>query len=161
MSKQEDIRWEQRFSNYIKALDKLDQAVIKIVNDYEIDEEGNIDDDEFLDDIIKEGLIQRFEYTHELAWNVMKDYAEYQGNSTIGGSRDATREAFQLKLIANGKVWMNMIISRNKTSHTYNEETANEIFNQIINEYHAVFIAFRDKMETLRSGKQGDIFEEE
>lgn len=161
MSKQQDIRWEQRFSNYVKAFNKLDQAVTKIKEDYAIDEDGNIDDDEFLDDIIKEGLIKRFEYTYELVWNVMKDYAEFQGNPNVGGSRDAFREALQLKLISDGKVWMDMIISRNKTSHTYDEDTADEIFSKVINDYHPVFKAFLDKMETLRSGKQGDIFEEE
>lgn len=85
-----------------------------------------------LDEMIKEGLIQRFEYTHELAWNVMKDYAEYQGNNSVGGSRDATREALQLKIIEYGEVWMDMIQSRNKTTHTYNESTANEIYGKII-----------------------------
>ncbi|AOW20589.1 nucleotidyltransferase substrate binding protein [Urechidicola croceus] len=160
MSK-EDIRWEQRFSNYVKAFSKLDQAVTKIKEDFEIDDEGNIDDDEFLDDIIKEGLIQRFEYTHELAWNVMKDYAAYQGNPDVGGSRDAVREAFQLQLIAEGKIWMEMIKSRNKTSHTYNEETANEIFKDIVYLYHAEFKAFLNTMEEKRSGEQEKLFEEE
>jgi nucleotidyltransferase substrate binding protein (TIGR01987 family) len=110
-------------------------------------------------EMIKEGLIQRFEYTHELAWNVMKDYAEYQGNSTIGGSRDASREALQLKLISEGEIWMDMIISRNKTSHTYNEETANEIYSKILKEYYPAFVKFRNLMEEKRSGKQGQIFE--
>ena len=160
MSK-EGIRWEQRFSNYVKAFNKLDQAVTKIKEDFEIDDDGNIDDDEFLDNIIKEGLIQRFEYTHELAWNVMKDYAAYQGNTNVSGSRDATREALSIELIANGKIWMDMIGSRNKTSHTYNEETANEIFTMIMTDYHPVFEAFKNKMEEIRSDKQGDIFEEE
>lgn len=88
-----DIRWEQRFSNFIKAIDKLQQSVSYIVDNHDED-----DLDSVLDEMIKEGLIQRFEYTHELAWNVMKDYAEYQGNSLIGGSRDATREALQLHI---------------------------------------------------------------
>ncbi|TDS18884.1 nucleotidyltransferase substrate binding protein (TIGR01987 family) [Maribacter caenipelagi] len=160
MSK-EDIRWEQRFSNYVKAFNKLDQAVTKIKEDYAVDEDGNIDDDEFLDDIIKEGVIKRFEYTHEIAWNVMKDYAEFQGNTNVGGSRDAVREAFKIGLIPNGKIWMEMIISRNKTSHTYNEETADEIFNLVINDYHYVFKAFLTTMEEKRSGEQEKLFEEE
>lgn len=71
---QEDSRWKQRFSNYVKAFLKLENAVKKIQSDYKIDEDSVIDEDEFLDDIIKEGLIHRFEYTHELAWNVMKDF---------------------------------------------------------------------------------------
>jgi len=89
----------------------------------------------------------------------MKDYAEYQGNSTIGGSRDASREALQLKIIGDGEVWMDMIKSRNKSSHTYNEETANEIYYKNLNEYYPVFEKFRIIMENKRSGKPGGIFE--
>lgn len=146
----QDIRWQQRFSNYIKALEKLNQAVNKIKTDYPIDENGNINSDAFLDDIIKEGVIQRFEYTHELAWNVMKDFLNEAGNNTIFGSRDATREAFSADLVENGELWMNMIKSRNKTSHTYNEATADEIFEKIINEYAAAFVEFKNKMEKLK-----------
>lgn len=152
-----DIRWEQRFSNFIKAMDKLQQSVEYIHKNFEI-EDYNVED-EILDEMVKEGLIQRFEYTHELAWNVMKDYAEYQGNSTIGGSRDAAREALQLKIISNGEIWMDMIQSRNKTSHTYNEEIANEIYSKILKEYYPVFEKFRNTMEDKRSGRQGEIFE--
>jgi len=109
--------------------------------------------DDVLDEIIKEGLIQRFEYTHELAWNVMKDYAEYQGNNTVGGSRDATREALQLKIIENGEVWMEMIQSRNKSTHTYHEATATEIYTRIVEQYFPLFLDFRRKMEEKRSVK--------
>jgi len=150
---QKDIRWEQRFSNYEKALEKLHQAVEKIKTDFTLDDEGKIDDDEFLDDIIKEGLIQRFEYTHELAWNVMKDFLGEIGEVKMFGSKDATKEAFAAEMIQDGEVWMDMVQSRNKTSHTYNENTANEIFLKIMHHYHPAFLAFRDKMEGLRSGK--------
>jgi nucleotidyltransferase substrate binding protein (TIGR01987 family) len=54
--------------------------------------------------LVKEGLIQRFENIHELAWKVMKDYAEFQGIQNVGGSRDAVREAFQMSVIENGAV---------------------------------------------------------
>ena len=157
-----DIRWEQRFSNFIKAIDKLQQSVDYIHKKFNENDSHNIDGkdlDIVLDEMIKEGLIQRFEYTHELAWTVMKDYAEYLGNSTVGGSRDATREALQLKLISEGDVWMDMIKSRNKTSHTYNEETANEIYFKILNEYFPAFQEFKKTMENKHSGKQGKIFE--
>lgn len=152
-----DIRWQQRFSNYNKAFIKLEEAVKRITEDYKIDKDGTIDEDDFLDDIIKEGLIQRFEYTHELAWNVMKDFLENAGNTNIYGSKDATREAFAAGLIANGDVWMDMIKSRNKTSHTYNEETADDIFLKVVQEYYPDFVQFRSKMEELRSGKQGEL----
>ncbi len=156
-----DIRWEQRFSNFNKALNKLQQSVDYINKKINENDSHNIDGKDLnivLDEMIKEGLIQRFEYTHELAWTVMKDYAEFQGDSTVGGSRDATREALQLKLISEGDVWMDMIKSRNKTSHTYNEETANEIYLKILNEYFPAFQEFNKTMENKRSGNQGKIF---
>ena len=139
-----DVRWKQRFENFQKALQKLVEAVDYIKNN---DSKAEI----VLDEIIKEGLIQRFEYTHELAWNVMKDYATYQGNTTVGGSRDATREAFHLQLMSDGAVWMDMIGSRNKTSHTYNEATADEIYLKILNDYFPAFLEFKkiNKIEEI------------
>jgi nucleotidyltransferase substrate binding protein (TIGR01987 family) len=154
-----DIRWQQRFSNFVKALTKLEQAVSYIKNDLINTEELNQKSIIVLDEMIKEGLIQRFEYTHELAWNVMKDYAEYQGNSTIGGSRDATREAFQLKLITDGHIWMDMIVSRNKTSHTYNEETADEIYFKILDNYYPAFIEFNKNMEEKKNESQNNLLD--
>lgn len=154
---EQDIRWEQRFSNFVKALRKLSQAVeyIKHHVEDEDDPTGESESGDVLDEMIKEGLIQRFEYTHELAWDVMKDYATFQGNTNVGGSRDATREAFQLKLVSDGKIWMDMIGSRNKTSHTYNVETADEIYSKVMNEYYPAFLEFQKNMEAKRSGEQG------
>ena len=156
-----DIRWEQRFSNFRKALKKLSEAVLYIkdeTDEKEVEIQSNEDMKEVLGEIIKEGLIQRFEYTYEMAWNVMKDYALYQGNSELAGSRDAIRYAFSANLIKDGELWMDMMKSRIKTSHTYNEETANEIYLKIINEYHDVFKEFETVMEEKRSGSQHSIF---
>lgn len=153
----QDIRWEQRFSNYRKALQKLNIA-ISVIEENSTDDKGREENKNNIEEILKEGLIQRFEYTHELAWNVMKDYAEYQGNNAITGSRDATREAFKMGLIANADGWMDMLKSRNLTSHTYNSETAEEIHKSILNLYAGLFKTFVDKMESLRSGPQTDIF---
>lgn len=72
------------------------------------------------DEIIREGVKQRFEYTHELAWKVMKDYADFQGNTNIGGSGDTIRDPFQMNLMTDGDIWMQMIGSRTKSSLTYN-----------------------------------------
>ncbi|MCO6489555.1 MAG: nucleotidyltransferase substrate binding protein [Phaeodactylibacter sp.] len=143
-----DIRWQQRFSNYNKALAQLEKAV-KLSKERE------------LSDLEQQGIIQAFEYTHELAWNTMKDYFEYQGDSSIKGSRDATRAAFKAEIITNGEVWMDMIRSRNKTSHTYNQETADEIYEAILDHYYEAFKQFQQKMEGIRSGEQGEIFNEE
>lgn len=131
-----DIRWEQRFSNYRKAFSLFEDAI-------------NLYNEKGLSELEKQGLIQRFEFTHELAWNVLKDYFEYQGNSQITGSRDATREAFNKGLIENGEAWMEMIKSRNKSSHTYNEDTARELIEKITETYYDVFLQFNNKMQTL------------
>lgn len=122
------------------------------------DEESDLDED--LEEILKEGLIKRFEYTQELAWNVMKDYAEYQGRIDIKGPRDAIREAFSMGLIVNGKEWMNMLTSRNLTSHTYNSETAEEIHEEITHTYIFLFNAFEKKMSGLIPRSQLGLFEE-
>ena len=110
-----------------------------------------------MDEIVREGLIQRFEYTHELAWNVMKDYAGFQGNTGIGGSRDATREAFQLQLMSDGKLWMDMIGSRNDTSHTYNEDIAEDVYEKILALYYPAFLEFQTVMENKRSGNKTEL----
>ena len=132
----QDIRWIQRFSNYKKALLQLEAAV-------------KISIERQLSDLEKQGMIQGFEYTHELAWNTLKDYLEYQGNNSIKGSRDATREAFKIELISDGEAWMDMIKSRNKSSHTYNEETANDIVTAIINIYYPLFVELQTVMQNL------------
>ena len=138
MTSKKDIRWEQRFSNYNKALMKLSEAIGYV---------NKKPKEEVLDEILKEGIIQRFEYTHELAWNVMKDFLLEIGDVTLYGSKDATREAFKTELIKDGDVWMEMIKSRNKTLHTFNEEIAQEIYLRILNEYHSAFIQFQEVME--------------
>jgi nucleotidyltransferase substrate binding protein (TIGR01987 family) len=157
-----DIRWEQRFSNYRKALKKLTEAIEYIKKDL-TENKSNIENehaDDVLGEIIKEGLIQRFEYTFEMAWNVMKDYALYQGNSEISGSRDAIRYAFSSNLISEGDLWMEMINSRIKSSHTYNEEMAKEIYVKILTEYYKLFKDFELVMENKRTGEQLNLFKE-
>lgn len=157
-----DVRWEQRFLNYLRALDKLQQSVEYIHKNFIDENDVKVDDDEVesvLAEMVKEGLIQRFEYTHELAWKVMKDYADYQGATNISGSRDAIRVSLQMNLIDSGEIWIDMMLSRNKTSHTYNDETANEIYFKILKEYYPEFIKFRNTMNAKRSGKQNQIFE--
>jgi nucleotidyltransferase substrate binding protein (TIGR01987 family) len=134
LNMEQDIRWKQRFSNYKKALNQLQKFIDKGV----------------LNELEQQGLIQAFEYTYELAWNVMKDYFTYvQADENILGSRDAIQLAFNRGLINKGKVWMDMIESRIKSSHTYNEDTAEEIAIKIVKEYYPLFTALREKMETM------------
>ncbi len=130
-----DIRWKQRFENYQKAFRQLKSAI----------EENGVNPV----DIIKEGIIQRFEFTHELAWKVMKDYLEYEGIQNVTGSRSATREAFNKGLIQNGQIWMDMIESRNKTVHTYNQEVLEIEFKKVVMSYLELFEKFEQKMSSL------------
>ena len=132
-----DIRWQQRLANYAKALEQLGSAVATRQQ-------------RPLSDLEKQGLIQAFEFTHELAWNVMKDYFAYQGNPAITGSRDAAREAFQKGLIEDGEGWMEMIKSRNQTSHTYQQKIADEIAGLIVERYFPLFQGFLRKMDSLK-----------
>ncbi len=134
----EDIRWKQRFQNFNKAFALLEEAV-------------EINNRQGLSDLEEQGLIQRFEFTHELAWNVFKDYFDYQGNAQITGSRDATREAFNKGLIQDGEGWMEMIKSRNQSSHTYNDEVAADLKNKITKKYHNLFRDFKNKMAQLEN----------
>ena len=103
--KTQDIRWEQRLNSFATALAQLTKAVV-------------LAGQRPLSDLEQQGLIQAFEFTHELAWNVMKDYFTFQGSQAITGSRDAVRESFDKGLITDGEGWMGMIKSRNKSSHT-------------------------------------------
>lgn len=140
MTENKDIRWMQRFDNYRKALRLLGQAV-KIVSQ-------RVNGDEAVEDLLKEGLIQRFEYTHELAWKVMKDYAEYQGYTDIRGSRDAFRKAFEMGIITD-KRWMESIADRNLTSHNYDDETAEAIYEAVVNVYYPLFVQLENTMLQL------------
>ena len=126
----QDIRWQQRFKNYQKALRQLERFL------KETD----------LNDMEEQGLIQAFEYTYELAWNTIKDYLAYQGIIEVIGSRDAFRIAFNRGLILEGSIWMSMIESRIKSSHTYNEEVAKEILKEIREQYFKLFIQLEAKL---------------
>lgn len=132
-----DIRWIQRLDNYSKALFQLERAV-------ELAQERS------LTELEKQGLIQAFEYTHELAWKTLKDFLNFKGNPEIYGSKDATRQAFKYGLIGNGEIWMDMIKSRNNSSHTYNEDVANEIIHAVLNNYYLEFKKLSKQLLALK-----------
>lgn len=136
-----DIRWIQRFNHYLKALAKLEEAV-------------GLAHQRPLSELEGQGMIQAFEYTHELAWNTMKDFLGSRGVRNLFGSKDTTREAFKRELIQNGDVWMEMIRDRNLTSHTYNEETAGKIVSAIIDTYLNEFMLFKDRANELKREEQ-------
>lgn len=138
-------RWEQRLDSYHKALARLAEIVgaskKRALNEFE-----------------RDGLVQRFEFTHELSWKLMKAYAEYQGFDCIGGSRDATRKAFEMSLISDGQSWMDMIKSRNETSHNYDGSMADDVVDSIINRFYPLLADFYQKMNSLSALTPDDLF---
>lgn len=125
----EDTRWIQRFNHFKKAYAQLQEALELLAT-------------RELSNIEKQGAIQAFEFTYELAWNVLRDYLLWQGAEVISGSRDAIREGFKRELISDGHGWMAMLQDRNRTVHTYNEETANEILRNLESCYSRLFAEF-------------------
>lgn len=123
---EQDIRWQQRFDNFKKAHAQLASALALM-------------SERPLTTLEKQGTIQAFEFTYELAWNLLRDYFVWQGAATIAGSRDAIREAFKRDLISDGHAWMAMLQDRNRTVHTYNEATANEIVEHVDQRYAPLF----------------------
>ena len=135
-----DIRWIQRLSNFSKALAQLTKFI----------EKGE------LSDLEQQGLIQSFEYNYELAWNTIKDFYENQGEAGLQGSRDAIRLAFRRGLIEDGDIWMKMVKSRTLTSHTYNEDTAKEIADAIVNNYFDQFTNLEEKFHAIKEKEQNE-----
>ncbi|MCI7509432.1 MAG: nucleotidyltransferase substrate binding protein [Prevotella sp.] len=88
----------------------------------------------------------------------MKAYAEYQGFDGIGGSRDATRKAFEMSLISDGQSWMDMIKSRNETSHNYDGSMADDVVDSIINRFYPLLAEFYQKMNSLSALTPDDLF---
>lgn len=132
----QDVRWRQRFQNFKRALSQLSAAVA-------------LAQQRPLSELEQQGLIQAFEFTHELAWNTLKDFLQDRGVNNLFGSKDATRQAFAAGLIENGEAWMAMIQSRNRTTHTYEQSTAEEIARAIITSYVAEFGKLQQRFEAL------------
>jgi nucleotidyltransferase substrate binding protein (TIGR01987 family) len=138
----QDIRWIQRFSNYRKAMLILSEA-------------ADLANSRGLSNLEQQGLIQGFEFTHELAWNVLKDYLEEQGFVGIIGSKNATREAFKNALVADGEVWMDMIKARNMTSHAYSTGIAQGIATDILQRFYPAFQAMAATFDALMTKDTG------
>lgn len=135
----DDTRWRQRLANFRRALGQVQSAL-------------QLKQQRALSELEQQGLIQAFEDIHELAWNVMKDYLAQFATGKLIGSRDSTRAAFAAELIESGEDWMDMIVSRNLTSHTYNLETATSLAKKISECYAPLFSLFEQKMTELERG---------
>jgi len=110
----DDIRWQQRFSNYEKAFLLLERA-LSITTPSEVE---------------RGGIIQFYEMAFELAWKLMKDYLEHQGY-TVNSPRDAIKQAFQANILDDGQLWIDALSDRNLTTHTYDENKAIEVVAKI------------------------------
>ena len=127
----EEIRWHYRFRNFSRAFRRLQDALQ--------------DGAEALNELEQKGVIQRFEYTFELAWNTLKDRLEHDGMVLSSVTpRAVIQSAFQAKLISEGEQWIDMIGDRNRMSHTYDSDTFDAIIKAIeerylerLNELHA------------------------
>ncbi|MEY2521259.1 MAG: hypothetical protein QOF24_3018 [Verrucomicrobiota bacterium] len=136
MAQTPDVRWRQRFEHFKGALAQLTDAT-------------GLAKQRPLSELEQQGLIKAFEFTHELAWNVLKDYLGGQGFANLIGSKDATRTAFKNGLVEDGDAWMDMIKARNLTSHTYDCEVAERIANDILNRFQPVLAALEQRFDIL------------
>lgn len=109
------LKWE----DYHKALHRLEIALTKTLDE---------------DDLYLDATIQRFEFTFELAWKLMKAVLEYEGIEATS-PRSSIREAWKQHLIGDAEKWLDMQVKRNLSSHTYNEETAQDIYRHIKEDY--------------------------
>lgn len=82
------------------------------------------------DELGKDGVIQRFEFTFELLWKTLKIFLEYEGID-VKTPRDSLKEAFRITFIEDEEIFLDMLEDRNMTSHIYDKETSEEIFKRI------------------------------
>lgn len=117
---EQDIRWLQRYCDYHKA-------VSRILN---ITESGRRPDE--LSELEQEELVQRFEYTFELGWQVMQDFLKHKGYEFMQDSNSTLRKAFEDGLITDHDIWRRIAATRATTSHTYNEGEVTGIVRKIM-----------------------------
>lgn len=125
----EDIRWQQRFTNFNKAMGQLEEFLGQpALNKFEV-----------------QGLIQCFEYTFELAWKTTKDYLELQGFS-VNSPRQTIQTAFQAGIISDGHVWIDALEKRNLMTHTYDEAITAEVARLIRGPYYSMLKELRHEL---------------
>lgn len=129
----EEVRWHYRFRNFSRAFSLLREA---------LEEEAGT-----LNQLEREGVIQRFEYTFELAWNLLKDRLEHDGVSLPTVTpRQVIRQAFQAQLIQDGDTWVDMLTDRNRMSHTYDLATFDIVIDRIQRRYLTILGALYERL---------------
>lgn len=129
MNASKDTRWHQRFENLERAFRLLQEAAGR----------------QSLSDLEAEGMVQRFEYTFELAWKTLKDFLELQG-FTVAYPREVIKTAFQVGLISMGDAWFEMLDRRNEAAHTYDRQRFLEITNAIRTTFLPALTALVDRL---------------
>jgi len=129
-----EFRWKQRLENFCKAYDTFCRTLNR---HKELPE----------DEIIKMALVQAFEFTCELAWNVMKDYLESEGFTEVKSPKQTIRTAFQAGLINDADKWMEMIQKRNLASHAYDQTILDETVQYIKDEFYPLVTKFYEDMK--------------
>ena len=126
-----DIRWQQRFINFNKAISQLDRFM----------------QEKSLNEMEEQVLIKAFEYTYELSWKTLQDLLKDKGYTDVVGPKPVIEQSFQDGYIVDGKGWMRMHVSRNLTSHTYDEKTAEEIVKSIRTEYFDLLKSLQTRLQ--------------
>jgi nucleotidyltransferase substrate binding protein (TIGR01987 family) len=130
-----DIRWQQRFINFNKAFSQLERFM----------------QEKSLNEMEEQGLIKAFEYTYELSWKTLQDLLKEKGYTDVVGPKPVIEQSFQDGYIVDGRGWMRMHVSRNLTSHTYDEETAEEIVRSIRSEYFLLLKSLQERLQEEKS----------
>ena len=129
-----DIHWPHRFQNFTKSMLHLESA-LQISNP---------------DIVQKAGIIQFFEMSFELAWNMVKDYLEEQGFIDVKSPKSALKKAFEMGLIENGHDWMDLLLDRNQTMYAYEDKKATELVLLIQQKYQPILkILQKDLVQKL------------
>ena len=134
-------KWHERLAAYKNAIGRLTEVV-------------NLHKQRMLNQFERDSLIKRFEFTYEMAWKLMMSYEKENGITEILGSKDVIRQAFKLSIISNGEAWLEMVDTRNKTSHLYDEEMATDVIDEIIYTYYPLFIELQDTMVQTANKEQ-------
>jgi len=118
----QDIRWKQRFANFLKAHNLLAELYHREIADLNIYE--------------CESYIHRFTLVFDLSWKTLNDYLQFQGiNSTFTTPRAIIKEAFSAQVIQDGQIFIDMLLARNELTHVYDEKRANEFLVKIKSEF--------------------------
>ena len=122
-----------KVNNFNNALARLKEGIAKY-------DEAN--------DLLRDGVIQRFEFTFELAWKTLKAVFEDEGLTGLNSPKTVLREAFAAELITDDELWLAMLSDRNSTAHFYNEQLAIEICHNIQEKYVIALVNLIDKIKT-------------